>query len=204
VFFCDLEIQSKQSRVGPTPLSPSTVERGRFLSEPVRSGSSPAIHRIPRPPAAALAAGGRGIHGSRRFCRLGVRGCVLAGVAEEEVAALEQLLVTAAFFSDGSAPMELRRGSAIQVLFAAPRRRREGFPFAGGREVAAPVVGVLEDAGAGGQVGVAVRRGGRRCLGTEGRRLPCREGEPPSPRFRRLCGGLRRRNVLREHDGARV
>jgi hypothetical protein len=170
----------------------------------VRSGSSPAIRRIPRPPAAALAAGGRGIHGSRRFCRLGVRGCVLAGVAEEEAAALEQLLVTAAFFSVGSAPVELRRGSAVQVLFAAPRCRRGGFPCAGGREVAVPVVVVLEGAVAGGQVGVAVRRGGRRCSGTEGRRLPCREGEPPSPRFRRLCGGLRRCSVLREDDDARA
>jgi hypothetical protein len=170
----------------------------------VRTGSSPAIRRIPRPPAAASVAGGRGIHGSRRICRLGVRGCVLAGDAEEEAAASEQLLVMAVFFSVGLAPVELRRGSAVQPLSAAPRSRREGFPYAGGREVADPVFDDLEDAVAGGQVGVAVRRGGWRCSGTEERRLPCREGEPPSPRFRRLCGGLRRRSVHREDDGARA
>jgi hypothetical protein len=109
-------------------------------------------------------------------CRLGVRGCGLAGVAEVEAAAPEQLLGMAAFFSVGSAPVELRRGTAVRVLFAAPRSRQEGIPFAGGREVAAPVCVVLEDAVADGRVGGAVRRGGRRCSGTEGRRLPVQSG----------------------------
>ena len=70
--------------------------------------------------------------------------------------------------------------------------------------MADPAIDDLEDAVAGGQDGVAVRRGGWRCSGTEERRLPCRGGEPPSPRSWRSCGGLRRRSVQLEDDDARA
>ena len=39
------------------------------------------------------------------------------------------------FPSVGAAPWELRRGSTVQPLFAAPRSHREGSPFAGVREM---------------------------------------------------------------------
>jgi hypothetical protein len=49
---------------------------------------------------------------------------VLAGGAVEEAAALERLLKTAAFFSDGAAPVELRRGSIVPSSLAARRCSR--------------------------------------------------------------------------------
>lgn len=63
-----------------------------------------------------------------------------------------------------------------------------GFPLRRVREMADPAIDVLEGVVAICQDGVAVRRAGWRCSGTEERRLPGREGEPPSPRFRRWCG----------------
>ena len=114
------------------------------------------------------------------------------------------LLVAAVYSSVGAAPVELRRGSAAPPSFAAHRSFREGFPFAGIREVADPAIDDFEDAVAGDLDGFAVRRGGWRCSGTEGRRLPCRQGEPPSPRSWRSCGGLRRRSVQLEDDDADV
>ena len=155
------------------------------MGRPARASSPPAICAIPRPPAAASAAGGRGIHGSRRVHSLGVRGGVLAGGAEEVAAVPEWLLAAAVFSSVGAAPWELRRGSTVQPSFTAPRSHREGSPFAGVREKADPAVDVLEDAIHGGQGGVAVRCAGWRCSGTEERRLPVRDGGPPSPSYRR-------------------
>ena len=151
------------------PLSPSSIVRGRFLSEPVRTSSPPAIRRIPRPPAAASAAGGRGIHGSRCVHSLGVRGGVLAGSAGVVAVVPEWLLVAVVFSSDGAAPVELRRGSAAPSSFAARRSSREDFPFAGFREMADLVIDDLKEAVAEGQGGVAVRRAGWRCFGTEER-----------------------------------
>jgi hypothetical protein len=112
--------------------------------------------------------------------------------------------VAVVFPSVGAAPRELRRGSTVQPLIAAPRSQREGFPFAGVREKAVPASDDLEDAIHGGQGGVAVRRAGWRCSGTEERRLPVRDGGPPSPSFRRRCGRFRRRNVVRDEDDARA
>jgi hypothetical protein len=62
----------------------------------------------------------------------------------------------------------------------------------------------LEDAVRDGQGGVAVRRAWWRCYGTEERRLPVRDGGPPSPSFRRWRGGLRRRSVVQDEDDARL
>ena len=115
--------------------------------------------------------------------------------------ALVSLLVAAVYPSVGAAPW-----SSVADLLLRPRLRLLG--VLGGTSplpesvVAGPVIVDLEDAGAEGQDGVAARRGGRRCFGTEGRRLPCREGEPPSPSSWRSCGGLRRRNVQLEDDDA--
>ena len=87
------------------------------MGKPVRTSSLPAIRRIPRPPAAAPPAGGRGINGSRRVHSLGVRG-VAAGGAAEEVARSESLLKTAALFFDLTAPVEFQAESV--VLFVTP------------------------------------------------------------------------------------
>ena len=187
-----------------TPFSPSTVLKGDFLGETACASSPPAIRAIPRPPAAASAAGGRGIHGSRRVHSLGVRGGVPAGGVGEVAVVPEWLLLAAVSSSVGAAPLELRRGSAVSSSFAARWSSREDIPFAGVREMAVPAIDDLEDAVAGGLVGLAVRRGGWRCSCTEGRRLPCRQGEPPSPRLWRSCGGLRRRSVQLEDDDADV
>ena len=165
------------------------------MGEPVRVSSPSAIRRIPHPPAAASAAGGRGIHGSRCVYSLGVRGGVLAGGALVEEVVPEWCLSTAVFPSVGAAPWELRRGSAVLPSFAAPRSAREGSPFAGVQEMVDPAVDDLEGEVAVGQGGVAVRCAGWRCSGTEGRRLPVRDGGPPSPSYRRWCGRFRRRNA---------
>ena len=116
----------------------------------------------------------------------------------------EWLLVAAVFSSVGAAPVELRRGSAALSSLAARRSSRMGFPLAGVREVAVPAVEDLEGVLAVGQDGVAVCRAGWRCSGAEERRLPSREGEPPSPRVWRRCGGFRRRSGLLDDDDARA
>ena len=125
-------------RVGPSSSPHLQYREGRFLGRPVRISSPPANRQIPRPPAAASAAGGRGILGSRCVCRLGVRGCVLAGAGVVEAVVPERLLLAMVFPSDGAAPVELRRGSAVAPWFAALRSARQGFPVAGGREMADP------------------------------------------------------------------
>jgi hypothetical protein len=113
-------------------------------------------------------------------------------------------LVAVVFPSDGAAPWELRRGSTARPSFAALRSPREGTPFAGVRVQADPAVDDLEIAVHGGQGGVAVRRARWRCSGTEERRLPVRDGGPPSPSVWRWCGRLRRRSVARDEDDARA
>ena len=52
------------------------------MNLPVRTSSQPAIRRISRPPAAAPAAGGRGIRGSRPVHSLGVCGVPARGVGK--------------------------------------------------------------------------------------------------------------------------
>ena len=172
------------------------------MGVPARTGSSPAIRRIPRPPAAASAAEGRGIHGSRRLCRLGVRGGGPAGGAAVEKVVPEWILLTAVFPSVGAAPCELRRGSAVSPSSAALRSAREGSPFAGVQEVVDPAVDILEGEVAERHGGVAVRCAGWRCSGTEERRLPVRDGGAPSPSYWRWCGGFRRRDVVHDEDDA--
>ena len=114
----------------------------------------------------------------------------------------EWILPTAVFPSVGAATWELRRGSAGLPSFAAPRSAREGSPFAGVQEMVDPAVDDLEGEVAVGQGGVAVRCAGWRCSGTDERRLPVRDGGPPSPSYRRWCGGFRRRSVLLDQDDA--
>ena len=116
----------------------------------------------------------------------------------------EWLLVAAAFSSVGAAPVELRRGSAALSSLAARQSYRMSFPIAGVREVAVPAVEDLEGVLAVGQDGVAVCRAGWRCSVAEERRLPGREGEPPSPSVRRSSGGIRRRSVQFVGGEARV
>ena len=159
------------------------------------------ICRIPRPPAAAPAAGGRGILGSRRLCRLGVRWGVPAGGAAVEEVVPEWFLKMAVFPSAGAAPCEPRRGSAVSPSSAALWSAREGSPFAGVHGMVDPVIDILEGEVAEGQGGVVGRRAWWRCFGTEERRLPVRDGGPPSPSVRRWCGGLRRRSVVLDEDG---
>ena len=95
--------------------------KGDFLSEPARTSVPPAIRRIPRPPAAAPAAGGRGIDGSRYVNSLGVRGGVAAGGAGAEAAA------TVCFWWWWSSPLpaRLRVSSAADPL-PRPRSRLHG------------------------------------------------------------------------------
>jgi hypothetical protein len=131
-----------------------------------------------------------------------VCGGVPAGGAVVEVVVPEWFWAAAVFPSVGAAPWELRRGSAVVPSSAAPRSAREGSPFAGVHGMVDPVVDVLEGEVAEGQGGVAVRCAWWRCFGTEERRLPVRDGGPPSPSFRRWCGGLRRRSVV--HDEGEV
>jgi hypothetical protein len=66
----------------------------------------------------------------------------------------------------------------------------------------------FEDPGGGvavDQAGDVERGAGWRRSGAEGRRLPGRSGDPPSPgNAWRSGGGIRRRNVLCDEDEARV
>ena len=164
--------------------------------------SRPAIRRIPRPPAAASAAGGRGIPGSGPVCRLGVRGGVLAGGAEAEAAMPDWRLEAAVFSSARVVPVELRCRSAVPPSFAAPRSAREGSPFAGVREVADPATDDLEGTVAACQVGVAARRAGWRCFAPRGVAFLAAQGGLPVQACWRWCGGFRRRNVLLEDGDA--
>ena len=115
----------------------------RFLGENRATKLAAGDPWFPRPPAAASAAGGRGIHGSRRVHSLGVCG-VLAGGAGVEAAVSVGLLVAAVFPSVGAAPVELRRGSGAPSSSAALRSAREDIPFAGAREMAGPVIDDLK------------------------------------------------------------
>ena len=173
------------------------------MGVPACTGSSPAIRRIPRPPAAASAAGGRGIHGSRYVNSLGVRCGVAAGGAGVEVVAPECLL-----WRWSSPPSVRLRGSFAADLPSSPCSRLPGVverappsPESERRRIRRLT---FEGVVAGGQVGAVVLRAGWRCFGTEGRRLPSRAGGPPSPRLWRSCGGFRRRNVQLEDDDARA
>jgi hypothetical protein len=92
------------------------------LGETAHSSSPPAIRPIPRPPAAASAAGGRGIDGSRCVHSLGVCG-VLAGDVVEVAARPEKLLVAAVPSSAKRAPVEPLGRSAVFSALAALRGR---------------------------------------------------------------------------------
>ena len=154
------------------------------------TGSPPAILVIPRLPAAASAAGGRGIHGSGRVHSLGVRRGVLAGGVGEDAASPEWPFVAVISSSDGAAPRELRRGSTVPALFVALRSAREVSPYAGVREKADPAFDEFGDAGACVQDGVVLHRAGWRCFGTEERRHPVRVGGLPVQSFGCVASGF--------------
>jgi hypothetical protein len=130
---------------------------------------------------------------------------VLAGGAVEEAAALERLLKTAAFFSDGAAPVELRRGSVVPSSLAARRCSRAGRPLAGDREVAASANKDLKDFSALTKLASSSGAQGGGASAPRSVRLPSCLGSPSSPsRAWRSCSGFRRRVVVRVEDDARV
>ena len=151
------------------------------------------------PSAAAPAAGGQGINGSRCVHCLGVRG-VLAGGAVEVAAWPERLLSTAVISSVLVAPVEAQGRSAVPCAFAASRSR-DMLSLDPVFVMAEPDPedlheDVVDRVGAG-------RGAGWRRLGAECRRLPGRRRAPPSLRSDGgEGGGFRRRNVLRDEEGA--
>ena len=145
--------------------------------------TSPALIRpIPHPPAAAPAAGGWGIDGSRRVYSVGSSG-LASGGAEEAVAWPECVLWAVVLSSAPDAPVELSGGSAAPCASATCRSCGARFPLAGVRVMADPVFEDLDGAVAVDQAGVADRGAGWRRSGAECRRLPGRLRVPPSPRF---------------------
>ena len=116
----------------------------------------------------------------------------------------EWLLAAVVSSSDGAAPVELRRGSAALFSLEARRSPRVTVPLAGGRETAVPAFVDLEGEDVVDQDGVVVCRSGWRCSGAEERRLPGRDGDPPSPRLWRSSGRIRRRSGLFDGDEARA
>jgi hypothetical protein len=148
----------------------------------------PSIRLISRPPAAAPAAGGRGIGGSWRVYRVGL-GWLSAGGAEEVEASPEWLLRSSFPFSAGGAPVVCCGGSGDLFVLAALRSGGARESLAGDRETAA--LGVVDLKGDG------VREQddsddapGRRLVRAEFRRLPARRGAPPIPRRQgRSCSG---------------
>ena len=120
------------------------------------------------------------------------------------MAASESLLGAVLLSSVLGAPVECCGGPAVPGTAAARRSCGARSPLAGGREMAAPAFVDLEGEVAGDQDGVAVCRAGWRCSGAEERRLPGREGGPPSPSVWRSSGGFRRRSGLFDGDEARA
>ena len=166
--------------------------------------TSPAsIRSILHPPAAAPAAGGWGIDGSRRVHSVGSRG-LAAGGAEEEMASAESFLGAEFLSSAWGAPVECCGGSAAPGASAARRCCDATLPLAGVRGLAAPAFVFLEGDVAGDRDGVVVWRAGWRCLDAEERRLPGRDGKPPSPSVWRCSGGFRRRSRLLDGVEARA
>jgi hypothetical protein len=121
---------------------------------------------------------------------------VLAGGAVVEAAVPEWLLLAAIFPSAGAAPVELRRGSAGLALFAAPRSAREVFPFAGVRGLVDLAIDDLKVAVLKVKVASLTVAQGGGAMALRSVRLPVRDGEPPSPRSWRWCGGFRRRGIV--------
>ena len=168
------------------------------------ASTSPAsIRPIPHPPTAAPAAGGWEIDGSRRVHSVGSTR-VAAGGAEETAASSECFLWATTFSAARVAPVERHGGPVAPCAAAARLSCGARCPRAGGRVMAVPAFEDLEGAVAGVQAGVAVRRAGWRCSRTEERRLPCRQGGPPSPCVWRIGGGFRRRSGLLGGDDARA
>jgi hypothetical protein len=130
---------------------------------------------------------------------------VLAGGAVEGAAARERLLKTAAFFSDGAAPVELRRRSGVFSSLAALRCSRAGRPPAGDREVAASAYEDQEDFSALTKLASSSGAQGGGASAPRSVRLPSFLGSPSSPsRAWRSCSGFHRRVVVRVEDDARV
>jgi hypothetical protein len=122
----------------------------------------------------------------------------------EEVAALERLLKTAGFFSDGAALVELRRGSGVFSSLGA-RCSRAGRPLAGDREVAASAHEDREDFSVLTKLASSSGAQGGGASAPRGVRLPSCLGSPSSPsRAWRSSSGFRRRVVVRAEDDARV
>ena len=135
---------------------PSTVQRKAICAHPRVDHLAAVDPFDSSPPAAASAAGGWGIGGSRCVYSVGRRR-LLAGGAVEMVASPEWLLQVASFSSVVGAPVELRRGSAAFSALPARRSPRVCFPLPGGRVAAAPGFEDLGEAADVTQAGVASR-----------------------------------------------
>ena len=165
------------------------------------TSSQPAIRRIPRPPAAAPAAGGRGISGSRLVDSLGVRGWVAGGAVEVEAWSV-LVLATVVLSSVLQVPVELQGRSAVFSACAAPRSRGVLSLQPVSMVVELAFEDLCEDAVA--RVGV-VRGAGWRRFCAEGCRLPGRRRALPSPKLvGGGGGGFRRQSVLLDGEDARV
>jgi hypothetical protein len=164
--------------------------------------SPPAIRVIPHPPAAAPAAGGWGIAGSRRVYSVG-SSRVLAGGAAELEAWPEWLLKMAVFSSGVGAPVEASFGSVVPASPASRRRRCACFPRAGDQVVMAPVFEVLEGSFAGIQAAVAGRYAWWRCSHRGAFDSLAVRGSSQSKVWR-MSGRFRRRGVVLGGDDDRV
>ena len=109
------------------PLSP-VHRKGELLGDPSLPTSLAVDPWIPPPPAAAPAAGGRGIHGSRLVHSVGVGLELAGGVLEAEMSS------AGVWFAGGGSPLrsrrsvELRRRSVVNLVLVPPWRCRGRLP----------------------------------------------------------------------------
>jgi hypothetical protein len=114
-------------------------------------------------------------------------------------------LKTTAFFSDGAALVELRRGSVVPSSLAAHRCSRAGRPLAGDREVTASANKDLKDFSALTKLASSSGAQGGGASAPRSVRLPSCLGSPSSPsKAWWSCSGFRWHVVVRVEDDARV
>ena len=178
----------------PGPFPSLQYSQGRFLESTSQSTSTPTNRRVPRPPPAAPAAGGRGSLVFSSVCSVGL--------------CRYQPAASGRWRRDRSGVLGRRLSSSVVMLCGASspaarssvsRRSSEmwcEFPVAGGRVAADPAqlktradVVCCFDAGGDARW---------RIFGSEERRLPVRTGEPPVPRPEgRWCGGVPAQRLVR-------
>ena len=152
--------------------------RGDFLRVPRLPTSLAGDSRIPPPPAAAPAAGGWGICGSRLVHSVGVGRVAAGGATEVEVPAVVCLVSFCSSSGDGVPWSSVVRGStSLSSSIYGSMEFVEPQPVPARRRCRCLVP---EDDDAFDQDGLAARGTGWRCH-AEGRRLPDRRGVPPSP-----------------------